>query len=383
MIKYLMITFISLLFVSAVYAEHPEYNEKQICADCHRDCSIENITMTGKISEKAFVDKAFRQFDGEFGRKHCYNSCHITKCEDCHKGNGKNISKPKTDDCITCHKDTYTGIEYTGLGIREDHERYKRGIEKDGEYYLKMLTDVHYEAGMQCSSCHTKNNIQGKAKAKDCLECHTYDTKIIDHSIKGHDKVACISCHAAYAPMELGTFYLRFRESSYAEFVKELPQISEEYFKSSFMRVNERPPLVIDNKTGKYVPAKPSKIIFTTNTYKDLVVGQENKMIANRWKVTYPHTVRKETVLCSSCHGNERAFLLESDENRILYPDKDGLAVKSFYNSESFSIDDARFVTRQEYDEKINIKSKEYLQKYFEKLDQLKMLINKTVPEKK
>ena len=221
--KYLMMIFISLLFASAVYAEHPEYNDKQVCADCHSDCSIEDITMTGKKEEKAFVDKAFRQFDGEFGEKHCYNSCHISKCEDCHKGRGKNISKPKVDDCLACHKDTYTGIEYAGLGIREDHERYKRGIEKDGEYYLKMLSDVHYEAGMQCSSCHTKNNIQGKVKAKDCLECHTYDTKIIDHSIKGHDKVACISCHAAYTPMELGTFYLRFRESSYAEFVKELP----------------------------------------------------------------------------------------------------------------------------------------------------------------
>ncbi len=97
--------------------------------------------------------------------------------------------------------------------------------------------------------------------------------------------------------MELGTFYLRFRKSSYEEFVKELPQISEEYFKSSFMCVNERPPFVIDNKIGKYMPAKSSKIIFTTNTYKDLAVGQENKMISNRWKVTYPHTVRKETVL--------------------------------------------------------------------------------------
>ena len=51
------------------------------------------------------------------------------------------------------------------------------------------------------------------------------------------------------------------------------------------MRVNERPPLVIDNDTGKYMPAKPSKIIFTTNTYKDLVTGQENNMIANRWKM--------------------------------------------------------------------------------------------------
>ena len=245
-----------------------------------------------------------------------------------------------------------------------------------------MLPSVHYEKGMQCSDCHTKNNILGKEKAKDCLECHTYNKDIIDHSIKGHDKVACISCHASYSPMELGTFYLRFRESTYSEYVKELPQISDEYFKSSFMRVNERPPLVIDNETGKYVPAKPSKIIFTTNTYKDLVVGQENKMTANRWKVTYPHTVRRETVLCSSCHDNERAFLLESDENRILYPDKDGLAVKSFYNSEKFSIENARFVTIKEY-EKINSKSKEYLQKYFEKLDQLKEVIKKSVPEKK
>ncbi|MDY5050173.1 MAG: selenite/tellurite reduction operon b-type cytochrome iron-sulfur cluster-binding subunit ExtO [Candidatus Mucispirillum faecigallinarum] len=380
--KYLMIMCISLLFASISYGQHPEYKENQKCADCHKDCQIENIVMTDKKKEKAFVDKAFMQFDGTFGEKHCYNSCHISTCVDCHKGTGKNISKPKTDDCLVCHKDTYTGIEYMGLGIREDHERYKRGIEKDGEYYLKMLPSVHYEKGMQCSDCHTKNNILGKEKAKDCLECHTYNKDIIDHSIKGHDKVACISCHASYSPMELGTFYLRFRESTYSEYVKELPQISDEYFKSSFMRVNERPPLVIDNETGKYVPAKPSKIIFTTNTYKDLVVGQENKMTANRWKVTYPHTVRRETVLCSSCHDNERAFLLESDENRILYPDKDGLAVKSFYNSEKFSIENARFVTIKEY-EKINSKSKEYLQKYFEKLDQLKEVINKSVPEKK
>ena len=60
--KYLMMIFISLLFASAVYGEHPEYNEKQVCTDCHSDCSIEDITMTGKKEEKAFVDKAFRQF---------------------------------------------------------------------------------------------------------------------------------------------------------------------------------------------------------------------------------------------------------------------------------------------------------------------------------
>lgn len=381
--KYLMMMFINLLFASAVYAVHIDYNENRNCTDCHKECSINDMVMTDKNKEKAFVNKVFMRFDSEFGEKHCYKSCHVTSCNDCHKGKGKNISKPKNDDCLICHKDTYTGIEYIGLGIREDHERYKRGVKKDGEYYLKMLPSIHYEKGMQCIDCHSKNNILGKEKAKDCLSCHSYNKNIIDHSIKGHDKVACISCHAAFAPMELGTFYLRFRESSFAEFVKELPQISEEYFKSSFMRVNERPPLVIDNETGKYVPAKPSYIIFTTNTYKNLVVGRENNMTANRWKVTYPHTVRRETVLCSSCHDNERAFLLESDENRILYPDKDGLGIKSFYSSESFSIENARFVTRQEYEKNINIKSKEYIRKYFKKMEQLKALINETVPERK
>lgn len=375
-----MIILINILLTSFAYSKdyHKNYDADKECSLCHKDYSMADISSVHFNNERKVIDSAFKDFDSEFGSKNC-TSCHSMTCETCHEDKDKNIlAKPKNDKCLMCHKDVYTGIEYEGYGIREDHIRYKRGIEKDGEYYLKMIPSVHHEAGMTCAECHTKNSLLGKEKPKDCLICHTYDKNIIDHSIKGHDKVACISCHAAYAPMELGTFYLRFKDSSYKEVFSELPQLGDEYVKSSYMRVNERPPMVIDNETGKYVPAKPSFIIFTSDIKENSVVGIENNMILNRWKKTYPHTVRRETVLCTACHGNERAFLLESHENRILYPDKDGLNIKSFYNSENFSIDGARFVTRKEYDEKINIKTKEYVSKYIKKLNQLKNVIKES-----
>lgn len=378
--KYLMTALISILLISSAYGQnyHKNFDDNMTCQSCHKDYNIENVKKIHFNNEREIINNAFKHFDNEFGSKNC-TSCHNMTCESCHEDKNHNIiSKPLNDNCLICHKDVYTGIEYEGYGIREDHIRYKRGLQKDGEYYLKMIPSVHHEAGITCAECHTKKSLLGKEKPKDCLTCHTYDTTIIDHSIKGHDKVACISCHASYAPMELGTFYLRFRESSNKEIFSELPQLNDEYVKSSYMRVNERSPMVIDNETGKYVPAKPAFIIFTGNTYQNLVVGIENNMILNRWKKTYPHTVRRETVLCSACHDNEKAFLLESDENRVLYPDKDGLPIKSFYNSEKFSIEGARFVTRQEYNEKINKKSKEYIKKYMEKLDQLKKVIKES-----
>ncbi len=378
--KYLMTALINIFLISTAYGSnyHKNYDDNMDCSKCHKDYSIEAINSVHFNNERKIINDAFHNFDNEFGSKNC-SSCHNMTCKSCHKNNSNNmIIKPENSNCLVCHKDVYTGIEYEGYGIREDHIRYKRGLEKDKEYYLKMLPSVHHEVGIKCAECHTKNSLLGKENPKDCLTCHTYNQNIIDHSIKAHDNVACISCHAAYSPMELGSFYIRLRNSSNKELFSELPQLDDEYVKSSYMRVNERPPMVIDNETGKYVPAKPAFIIFTTDIVENNVQGKENNMILNRWKKTYPHTVRRETVLCNGCHGNEKAFLLESDENRILYPDKDGLSIKSFYNSKYFSIEGARFVTREEYNEKINKKSKEYIKKYMEKLDQLKKVIKES-----
>ena len=65
--------------------------------------------------------------------------------------------------------------------------------------------------------------------------------------------------------------------------------------------------------------------------------------------------------------------MLEKDD--VLQPDKDGLPFKSFYNSQGFTLDGGRFVTEDEM-KKINEKSTEYVKKYFQKVEQVRGLIN-------
>ena len=75
--KYLMMMCISLLFASISYGQHPEYKDNQKCADCHNDCQIANIVMTGHKKDKAFVEKEVMQFVGTLGAQHLYISCQI------------------------------------------------------------------------------------------------------------------------------------------------------------------------------------------------------------------------------------------------------------------------------------------------------------------
>ncbi len=377
MIKFLTIIFISLSFASLALAagNGVKCASGADCLSCHAgyEKALESV-MASKSAEKAFIASSAGMFDGDFSEKNC-SGCHVSSCSDCHSENNGRPAKPSVNDCLKCHRDVFTGAEYAGMGIREDHERYRRGPEFMGENYMKMLPDVHYEKGMTCGDCHSMKNIMGAEKAKDCLSCHKYDKSVTDHGIKGHDKLECVSCHAAWAPMELGTFYIRTRESSYRQYFDGIRELSPEYLKSSFMRVNERPPLAVDGTSGKYAPIKPSFIMFATDIYKNLVVGMENRPLAARWKVFTPHTVRRETPLCTACHGNDRRFMLEREVDRVLEPDKDGLPFKSFYNGKGFTLAGGRFVTEEEM-ARINGKTPEYVKKYLEKMEKVKRLIN-------
>lgn len=372
MIRFLMIIFISLFLSSLSFAA--DCRNKGECISCHKEyASVLQSKMATKADEKEFIKHSLNMFDTEFGNKNC-SGCHVSSCSDCHKENSDgSVKKPQVSDCLVCHNDVYTGVEYAGQGLREDNERYKRGPQFMGSHYMQMLPDVHYELGLTCGDCHSMANIIGKEKARSCLSCHEYNTHIIDHSIKGHDKLECVSCHGAWQPMELGTFYIRTRESDFRQYFDGIRELNDEYLKSSFMRVNEVPILAIDNETGKYTPIKPAFITFTTDIYRNYVVGIENRPLSNRWKTTTAHTVRRETPLCTSCHGNHRRFMLEKDD--VLQPDKDGLPFKSFYNSQGFTLDGGRFVTEDEM-KKINEKSTEYVKKYFQKVEQVRGLIN-------
>ena len=342
----------------------------KICLSCHEEYKPFLATeMPTKRKEAEFIEETFMNADTRFGEKNC-QGCHVKSCTNCHEENKK---KPSTDTCIQCHNDLHMGIDYTGLGIREDHQRYRRGPEHGGENYMMMLPDIHFEKGLECADCHSMKSFMDKSLIKQCTDCHSYSKKVLDHEIAGHSNVACVSCHAAWAPTEYGAFYIRFTESDTVKrYFTGIKELNEEYMKSSFMRLNTQFALAKDNK-GRYVPIRP-RIIFYTANYNNQFIGGENVMLSDRWETFTPHTVRRETVLCESCHTDRRRYLLELDRDRYFMLRMDGLPIDSFLNSESFTLRGGKFVTEKEFAE-LSKRSPLYVKYYFKKLEQLKKVV--------
>ncbi len=382
MTKFLTTLFISLFCVSAAFASvcllGTENAAKaadfsggaEACLSCHGEyAGVLSSAMRTRIKEGLFIQKTFSGVDVNFGGKNC-GGCHVQSCLDCHV-----TGKPAVNDCLRCHNVGNTGADYAGMGIREDHERYQRGPVFNGVNYMKMLPDVHFEKGITCGGCHTMRSIAGSGPAKQCGECHSYSKKVIDHSIKEHGNVACVSCHAAWSPAEYGAFYVRLRESASREYFRSVRQLNNEYVKSSFMRLNV-PPHLGKNVNGRYVPIRP-RLAFFTDVYRNNTAGRENRMLSNLWEPFTPHTVRLETLTCEACHNNRRKYILEKDEDRIFLPEKDGLEISGFHDSSFFRMDRGLFTTEEDYD-RLARRTPEYIRAYFIKLEQMKKTVGKT-----
>jgi hypothetical protein len=337
------------------------------CISCHEGYGEVIEKASAAVKEKTFIHDTFGVFDPDFGEKNC-SGCHISTCKDCHEGEKK---RPKIDACLKCHNGSRVGVDYIGLGVREVHMRYQRGPELNGKNYLEMLPDIHYEKGLDCGDCHTMASIIGKERAKECKNCHEYDRQVIDHRVKGHDVLSCVSCHAAWTGGEYGVYYIRFRNSRKSDYFRWVKRLNDEYVTSSFMNQNNPPHLA--KKDGIYMPIRP-RIIFVTNVYNDLPVGWENSMISGRWEPFVPHTIRKETLTCEACHSDRRKYLLELPNDRLFLLEKDGLPSGSFYDSTYFPKPDGSFVTENDF-KRISTKTTEYVKYYFAKLEQLKRVI--------
>jgi len=188
------------------------------CVVCHKGHErIFDHAMATRSGERQFVQRSYAKLDSGFFEKNC-GSCHVSGCLDCH-GEGHNITKPSTGACQSCHQGYFTGWDYSGRAPREANMRYQRGIAVNGETFLKMLPDVHYAAGMSCGACHSMASLaQGGKASKRCRDCHNPSPRIIEHRISAHlERLECYACHAAWAPQEYGTFFLRFRDPKLKE----------------------------------------------------------------------------------------------------------------------------------------------------------------------
>ncbi|XOB64869.1 selenite/tellurite reduction operon b-type cytochrome iron-sulfur cluster-binding subunit ExtO [Deferribacteres bacterium DY0037] len=346
--------------------------EAKGCLSCHENYSgMMHSAMVHRESEKKFVHKTFNGIDNNFYDKNCKN-CHVTSCTDCHqKGDAHEISKPDTDTCQKCHRDYYIGIEYTGLGQREDHERYDRGIEQNGSKYASMLPDIHHEKGMNCSDCHSMESLaKGQVSSKSCTDCHTPDKSIIEHSIAAHmEKMECYTCHSAWANQEYGTFWIKLEDTAFDEYFRWVKRPHIDYAKSSHTKEYTKFPIAV-NKAGKYSPIRPEYITFLTHVKGDKVQGTENRMISNFYKAVFPHTIRRETVTCEQCHKTPKRFMRETRQERIFDLQKDGLMVDSFYNMRWYRLSNGRFADDDEF-ERIMTESPEYQKLIVKKWQQI------------
>gem|GEM_PF-108050 len=326
--------------------------------------------MTTRSVEKDFVQKTFGKEDPEFFQKNC-GSCHVKSCVDCHERDGDVLIRPTSEKCLDCHNGYFTGWEFYGRAPREDNLRYQRGKKANGEPFLNMLPDVHAQAGMECGDCHSmKSLMTGGKSSKTCADCHTPNPAVIEHRINAHLKnLECYTCHSAWAAQEYGTFFIRFEDSSNKQYFRLRPWGSAEYIKSGFLKKQDSSPLGINQK-GKISPIRPQFIVYFTDLKNNRPVGEENRLIASRWKTFFPHTIRRGTVMCDGCHNNPGRFLLEKEEDRMYRLQKNGMTLASFWSQKGQTVGNGSFMTSSRF-KKMTSKPPEFKRAYINKWSQL------------
>jgi hypothetical protein len=357
-----------LLFCAEVVGAECPFNEEEAqaslsenpCLNCHSDySSVINKSLHSKRSK--FIEAAFGDIDEDFEKKNC-GGCHINSCFDCHK----KAEKPDSFICLECHRGI--GADYFGYGARDFHKRFRRGISINGEYFMKMLPDIHSEK-LSCGDCHTMSSLSG-GKAKECLSCHDYSIEVIDHRIAEHKNITCAACHAGWSSNIYGLHFVRLRGAISKSNFSALKQLNEEYAVSAHFVFNES--LILGKDlVGRYVPIRPFIAFFSDTAIVPPKNGAlENVLVSNLWKPFRPHTIRRETLTCGSCHNNRRKYLLEDDSDRIFLLEKDGLPIPTFHNSRYFSIADGEFVNEEDY-KRLSEKSSEYVKFYLLKLKEM------------
>lgn len=353
---------------SATVADPSAAGAVSPCIHCHKGLgTIFNQKMATRADEKTFASRSYNRVDSRFFEKNC-TGCHLKSCLDCHDGGGHRIGKTSMDRCLSCHRGYYVGWDYAGRAPREDSHRYQRGNSADGEHYLTMRPDIHYEKGLVCADCHSMKSLAaGRRSSKVCMDCHRISNRPVEHRIQAHlEKMECYACHSAWAPQEYGTFFLRFTESPTREdFWLKGSEASGEYLRSAYLRTQDSPPLGL-NSRGMVSPIRPQFIAYYTHIRRDRATGRENRLLAAEWKAYFPHTIRRGTVMCDSCHDAPERFLLEPKQDRIYRIGTDGMSLESFFERTGQKVSNGSFIAIERH-QRLSSRTPAFQKGYLEK----------------
>ncbi|WP_298442011.1 multiheme c-type cytochrome [uncultured Ferrimonas sp.] len=141
------------------------------------------------------------QRDGDYRGSGCA-ACHVEYSNDAtYQGGDKAIDKtqkdrpikhkitraPSVDQCQHCHnRGSRIGVSYKGMMESDGYGTpYKDNGGKQGKlhgkHYNFLQADLHYDAGLSCIDCHTKNEMHGDG--------YLYEKK--EHAVE----IRCATCH--------------------------------------------------------------------------------------------------------------------------------------------------------------------------------------------
>ena len=150
--------------------------------------------------------------------------------------------------CLKCHNSNHVGADYVGLFEKDFHRGFKSPFVQGrlaptiyGSEQHRLLSDVHFRAGMACMDCHTLDEVHGTGEIPtssvnevkiSCEACHVradhpavlkqddvtmtllrgegrrvpaMNPESVPHKIEAHKrKLRCSACHASWSFQDYG-----------------------------------------------------------------------------------------------------------------------------------------------------------------------------------
>ncbi len=205
------------------------------------------------------------------------SACHVPypNSDDGKPGRHLILRSTGVNACLKCHNANHVGADYVGL-FEKDFERgfrspFVKGHQAPtiyGAEQHRLVSDVHFRAGMECMDCHTIDEVHGTGNLPDspqnrvtvsCRSCHVdsnhpavlkqengqlmllrgkgrvipaWKPDVTPHQVPDHvKKLRCSACHAAWSFQDYGLHLMLEEWADYWKWSKTAgqndPQVQE------------------------------------------------------------------------------------------------------------------------------------------------------------
>ncbi|KGK99691.1 hypothetical protein LI82_00240 [Methanococcoides methylutens] len=207
-----MVSVLCIMAVNVAFAVEETGTESgfESCQPCHADI-ITNFSSSLHYTGSGMKGEYEKGAAGEFGidmhtfyeERGC-SACHASSCTSCHTVEGGHGGDITIETCDQCHFKKQTSYFQGELPAHKD---------------VAPNPDVHYEKELECTDCHTAEEVHGDGVAYEsqmeavkvtCAECHTDPEKEVNgmavtqyypdspaHSIH-EGKLDCSACHSGW-----------------------------------------------------------------------------------------------------------------------------------------------------------------------------------------